>query len=464
MLTKPYPHQAEALSALKNFKGLGRVIIPTGGGKTLIESYYLRDTINKSRKNRIHVVLAPRIVLVNQLIKEYRGYIGQKYIALAFHSGRAEVDFELVKWNEKSTTSTDVVKEDYARAIRMGKDLVIFSTYKSAHKLKRFPIETLICDESQYCVTEDYHETVKQLNANTKLFFTATERHTLPEGRGLNNSNVFGDVLYQVSPKALIERGVIVAPRLHLMYAESADKVRSIIDEVKHVASKQIELTEKEMPVTKVLFAMRGTNDVKTIAENYDKIKEKYPDYSIFTIVSNAKYGAMVDGVKMGRGNFFHELRETDKALIFHYDILAEGIDIDGITGVAILRNLKKAKLLQTIGRAVRKYKADPDAKKQAWVSVTAINGDIENQLFIRDVITTLRDGGFDINNEEVAISDSMEFGIADDNSIDNAYEIERRKKANLFLDNVQHDIEWDEILENVHEKNDQENAELFLS
>ena len=97
-------------------------------------------------------------------------------------------------------------------------------------------------------------------------------------------------------------------------------------------------------------------------------------------------------------------------------------------------------------------------------MSVTAINGDIENQLFIRDVITTLRDGGFDINNEEVAISDSMEFGIADDNSINNAYEIERRKKANLFLDNVQHDIEWDEILENVHEKNDQENAELFLS
>lgn len=450
-----YEHQIEALAALKNTIGNARVVIPTGGGKTLIEAYHLNAALKKKhRKTKIFVVLAPRIVLVNQLMSEYRKYIGKDYLALAFHSGTAEIDYEVINWDETSTTKISELENQFDRAAELKKHLVIFSTYASAYKLADYEIEMLICDESQYCVTENYYETVKSLNSKQKLFFTATERHTLPGGRGLNNEDVYGPVAYQIAPMTLIERNIIVPPRLHLMYAESLDKVKSVIDEVCQVASKQIGLTSADMPVTKILFAMRGTSEVKTISENVDKIKSEYPDFKIFTIVSHKDFGAQVDGVRVDRNDFLDLLRGTDKALIFHYDILAEGIDIDDITGVCILRNLKQAKLLQTIGRAVRIYKPNPELKKQAWVSVTAINGDEENRLFVMNVLNILRDGGFEINAEQIDITDQDGKGIPpDEDEIEDAYKSAKKKhSAWEFLDNVHHEIERAKILERINQ------------
>ena len=122
-----YPHQVESYDAITNMFNddtvkSGRIVIPTGGGKTLVESYALRDRINVDARN-IHLVLAPRIALVNQLIKDYRIAIGQNYLAVAFHSGRAEPDYEKVRWSETATTSTQVLDDEMTRAKNMGKDL-----------------------------------------------------------------------------------------------------------------------------------------------------------------------------------------------------------------------------------------------------------------------------------------------------------------------------------------------------
>jgi len=437
-------HQQLALDAIReNESDKGRIVIPTGGGKTCVEAYALRDIVNDT-SGVMHVVLAPRIALVNQLIREYRQFIGQNYIALAFHSGRHEPDYEKVKWAERSTTKTDVIKEEFKRAKKMGKDLVIFSTYASCHKLQEFGFHTLIADESQYCVAENHFETVRDISADRKLFFTATEKHTdTDSGRGLNNESVFGPVLYQVAPAVLIKKGYIVAPRLHIMTADRDEDKSTVIDEVIQIAQKQSELT-KGMPVTKILFAMKGTQDVTEIVENLKKVKKAMPGFKIFTILSNAKYGAMVDGVKMARGNFFKELRETDHALIFHYDILSEGIDVDGITGVALMRNMTHAKLLQTIGRAVRIYKADPSKKKQAWVTVMTINGNEESSAHLERVVRLIRNGGFEVNIEEVEFTDNDGFGILEEEELEDVVESDRNGQGAALLENVLHNIEED--------------------
>lgn len=188
-------HQQSALDAIRdNDLDKGRIVIPTGGGKTCVEAYALRDIVNDT-SGVMHVVFAPRIALVNQLIREYRQFIGQNYIALAFHSGRHEPDYEKVKWAERATTQTDVIADELKRAKKMGKDLVVFSTYASSEKLVQagFSFHTMIADESQYCVAENHFETVRDLKAGRKLFFTATEKHTdTDSGRGLNNESVFG--------------------------------------------------------------------------------------------------------------------------------------------------------------------------------------------------------------------------------------------------------------------------------
>jgi superfamily II DNA or RNA helicase len=457
-------HQQDALDAvLTSEEGIGRIVIPTGGGKTCVEAYALREFINEDARD-IHIVLAPRIALVNQLIKEYRSFIGQNYIALAFHSGRHEPDYEKVKWTERATTTTDVVDEEFARAQRMGKDLVIFSTYASVHKLLDYQFDTLIADESQYCVAENHFETVRDMDSRRKFFFTATEKHTVTtDGRGLNNEEVFGDVLYQVAPATLIELGYIVAPRLHVMSCTRDDNVCTVMDEVMQIAKKQSELSVG-MPVNKILFAMKGTSDVTKVAEkkNIEAIKAEMPGYKVFTIVSNAKYGAMVDGKKMGRGDFFKVLRECDNALIFHYDILSEGIDVDGITGVALMRNMGHAKLLQTIGRAVRIYKANPSAKKQAWVSVMTVNGNDESSSHLERVVRLIRDGGFEVNAEEVEFTDNEGFGIAEEDDLDDVVSADSKSAAKAALENVMHSIEQNEFFKSIRTASDADLEEFF--
>jgi superfamily II DNA or RNA helicase len=444
-------HQSDALEAITNSTvSKGRVVIPTGGGKTMVEAYALRDIINQDLKN-IHLVLAPRITLVNQLINEYRHFIGQNYLAVAFHSARMEPDYTKIRWSETSTTNPNVVQEEYARAQRMGKDLVIFSTYASCHKLIGIEFDSLIADESQYCVSENYFNAVDMIQADKKLFFTATEKHTASEsGRGLNNTTAFGDVLYQVAPQTLIDKGYIVPPRLHVMSGEAKSESYTVIDECIQIAKKQAELTAS-MPVTKILFAMKGTEDVKNITENMNVVKAAMPGFRVFTIVSNTKYGAQVDGQKIPRGNFLKELRECDNALIFHYDILSEGIDIDGITGVAILRNMNHAKLLQTIGRSVRVYKANPSKKTQAWVSVVTINGNDETADNLARTIKTIREGGFEVNIESVEFTDNDGFGIADPDSIDPVVGPTDKKRGNATLERVLHEIEMSDYWTNFN-------------
>ena len=443
-------YQQEAYEAALSLKsGSGRIIIPTGGGKTVVEAFTLRDIVNEDVPGgRIHVVLAPRIALVNQLFKEYRAMIGQNFLSVAFHSGRIEEDYTKIYWAETATTSIQQIRHELRRCNEFDhtKDLVIFSTYASAHKLVELEIDTVIADESQYCVAEDTYKVVKAMNAKRKYFFTATEKHTESEvGRGLNNEETFGPVLYQVAPKTLIDGGYIVPPRLHVMHAKAKDENYSIIDEIIHVGKKQMELS-KEMPVNKILYAMKGTDDVKSIVEKVDDVRAAFPKHTIFTIVSNNKLGAMVNGEKMARGVFMKRLREADNALIFHYDILSEGIDVDGITGVVLLRHMSHAKTLQTIGRAVRIYKANPAIKKQAWVSVCDINDNGELSDHLKRKISALRDGGFEVNREEVAISEDPIKGIPEEEELEDYVGKEKQSRAGALLDGIMHDIEVDEI------------------
>ena len=91
-------------------------------------------------------------------------------------------------------------------------------------------------------------------------------------------------------------------------------------------------------------------------------------------------------------------------AMIFHYDVMTEGVDIDGITGVAILRKLGHAKLLQTIGRCLRPYKANPSLKPRSYISYPMIDGKVGERERLRDLLLNMREGGIGINRDSVTV------------------------------------------------------------
>jgi superfamily II DNA or RNA helicase len=460
------------IRAIKSGNGvtIGRVVIPTGGGKTFIEAAVIDYQREKNSNTRIHLVLAPRILLTNQLISEFRKFSGNAYRAIAFHSGthepdseqnQAKPDSEKIKWNEEATTDIKVLNKHFQNAKKANQDLIVFSTYHSAHKLSKLKFDTMIADESQYCVSENFNDVVKTINSRVKLFFTATEKHTVSaKGFGLNNEEVFGPRLYYISPDVLIKKGIIVPPRLHVMYVEAADDEKSKINEILEIARVHDAEIRPRLGFSKTLFAMKGTKDVATVEKNIEKIKTEFPNHKIFTILS--KTGARIDGNQVNRElEFLPALKSSENCLIFHYDILSEGIDIDGITGVALMRNMGLAKLLQTIGRAVRVYKANPAAKKWALISVSVINNQEDTKENVKYYVNALRNGGYDISKEDVIVSEPRH--EKDDTDIPDAYKKVKKRKYDAVLWDVFHEIENEDIFDQMRMIKTNEDKIKFL-
>ena len=101
------PHQEKALEALARHSK-GQVIVPTGGGKTLIA---IQDAIREFDKGwKTIVVVAPRILLAEQLCSEFMEVIREKYKyvqVMHVHSGETHhfsttKPVEIAEWSRFS--------------------------------------------------------------------------------------------------------------------------------------------------------------------------------------------------------------------------------------------------------------------------------------------------------------------------------------------------------------------------
>ena len=111
------------------------------------------------------------------------------------------------------------------------------------------------------------------------------------------------------------------------------------------------------------------------------------------------------------------------KLIVLHYDILAEGIDVSGFSGIMPLRTLSKSKFLQTYGRAARpnvedRKKVDNKEikvndlvsmnKPYAYIMIPSVyNGNEDDKANVIQLITELRDYGFN-PNEDIVGSDRI--------------------------------------------------------
>ena len=102
------PHQTKAVKAmLRNTKG--QIIIPTGGGKTMCMIDDAMNEFSRTVSSQTIVVVAPRILLANQLSSEFLeqnldGHYNQGVEVIHVHSGET---------HHKSTTKTDQLEYWY---------------------------------------------------------------------------------------------------------------------------------------------------------------------------------------------------------------------------------------------------------------------------------------------------------------------------------------------------------------
>ena len=145
----PYNHQIEVLDILKN-NTIGKVILPTGTGKTWIQALDLANRITDKNEFGVYVIVSPRIMLSYQLLSEnkkimYPRGIDARYLCV--HSGGKSEDSEdmeilrlenNIEYSEiSSTTSVNEIEVCISKAKKENKPLIIFTTYNSAERITK---------------------------------------------------------------------------------------------------------------------------------------------------------------------------------------------------------------------------------------------------------------------------------------------------------------------------------------
>ena len=343
------PHQTDAVKAMTTFNK-GQVIIPTGGGKTMC---MIEDAIRRydGVTHPTIVVVAPRILLAEQLSSEFLEVIREKYKyiqVMHVHSGET---------SHFSTTKADMI-EKWVRSCKGNK--IIFTTYHSLHRLVEADIvvDTIYFDEAHNAIQKNFIESVDHyslpFNALRSYFFTATPKHSrTPFKVGMNNTDIFGNVICNVPAPKLVDEGYILPPKVEVYQTRIMQK-GEIYSEVE---SEQMLNSIDKLDVEKILICAKSTKQITNLISQSDFCYELgLRGYNWMYIT--AKTGAIINGKKVDREEFFNTLnqwgKDDTKFVVLHHSILSEGINVSGLEAVLFMRNMDYISISQTIGRVIR--------------------------------------------------------------------------------------------------------------
>jgi len=343
------PHQERIINRLRDYKK-GQVIVPTGGGKTLTMIMDAQSSMDCCDSGLTTVVVAPRILLAEQLCSEFLEIIDTAHThVMHVHSGETQ---------HYSTTKIDKINVFANTARNVGENVMIFTTYHSLHRVMEADIEvnTIYFDEAHNSVQRNFFPATEFFaeNADRCYFYTATPKHSLtPKKPGMNWS-LYGQVLANIPAPELVEGGYILPPKVvvkqlpvikgrKVMCAEDADNLLETID---------------DNNINKTLICARTTKQIVGLLSQSDFCSElAQRGYSWMTITS--KTGAIIDGKKVNREQFFDTLNAwgkdaTKKFVVIHHSILSEGINVSGLEAVIFMRNMDYIGISQSIGRVIR--------------------------------------------------------------------------------------------------------------
>ena len=196
--------------------------------------------------------------------------------------------------------------------------------------------------------------------ADRAYFFTATPKHsTTPMKIGMNDSDIFGNVICNVPAPKLVEQGYILPPKVKVYKSEIRDKDEITFD----VECNQIIDNIDDHKTKKILVCAKATKQITGLV-SYSKFIDELSWRGYEYMYITAKTGAVINGEKVTRDEFFNVLSaygqdDDKKFVVLHHSILAEGINVKGLEAVLFLRSMDYVGISQTIGRVIRKGNKD---------------------------------------------------------------------------------------------------------
>ena len=344
------PHQQDATDAMLAHDK-GQIVIPTGGGKTICMIEDAITNMEMTKQGQTFVVVAPRILLAEQLCSEFLELIDTAHTHIMHvHSGET---------HHFSSTNPSKIHLFANTARTAGENVIIFTTYHSLHRLIDADIEvnTIYFDEAHNSVQRNFFPATEHFAAESDrcYFFTATRRTSATIFKpGMNDTEVYGDVIYRVPATKLVDGGYILPPQIKAKKFEvlKANEISADRD------CNNIVETLEENNTSKVLVCVKSAKQLINLMSQTDfAMRLNDMGYSFLYITS--KTGAIIDGQKVNREVFFNTLNAwgkdpSKKFVCLHRSILSEGISVNGLESVIFLRNMDVIEMTQTIGRVLR--------------------------------------------------------------------------------------------------------------
>jgi superfamily II DNA or RNA helicase len=363
------PQQQEVFSLMREHSKM-LTVAPTSAGKSIMMIADAKHRFTEGESNKTIVVVAPKLLLAQQLSDEFEKFITNATFAHV-HSGDTKhfrtTDFlELAYWSEKTEGHK-----------------LIFSTYHSLNKIVQaeLEIDTVYLDECHNAVNRRFFDAVKELSGTAKNFYsmTATPKFSQVASKpGNNDANVFGSKIHSVKAPELLKNGSILPPVTAVMEV-GASRDKDNAHERDFYTLCDTILNEDDMnkvlvvaPNTKVMMGMLSkTSFMQEMNEN---------GYDVMHITS--KYGAFVNDRKVSRSEFLDTLAaygaDADrKFVVLHIGILTEGISVPGIQSCIFLRQQNFISTVQSIGRCIRVHPEDTARMKSGELTP----GDFPNYL-----------------------------------------------------------------------------------
>ena len=207
------------------------------------------------------------------------------------------------------------------------------------------------------------------------FYFTATRKVCATSGHGMENQDVYGNVLCEVSPRTMIDRGEMAGPRITAMMLDNDIPTGVVSDKNQHMLVKTIReafIKNKELVKghsnnpdligAKLLVSFVGSDELALVQDS-EEFKSWCQTNNIRVFSMSSRHGSYTDfEEEVNRNRVYEELKglqDQEDCILLHIDILTEGIDLPSLTGVLLLRHLNEVKLFQTFGRALRLAKSD---------------------------------------------------------------------------------------------------------
>ena len=348
------PHQQRGIDRMDEYNK-GQLIFPTGAGKTLTAIMDAKRVFETATSHKTIVIVAPRILLAEQLCSEFLEVIQRNDVhVMHVHSG--ETSFF-------GTTKVEKIRMHDSICKTAGEHQLIFTTYNSLGRIVDADVEvdTIYFDEAHNSVKRNFFPATEHYSqeANRCYFFTATRKTSVTVMKpGMNDTDVYGDVICRVSAPELVEGGYILPPKVKVIDMEKVDR-HSITP---NLESGNILTTIDDINIKKILVCAKTTKQLTNIFLTDFAYQLEKRGYSYLYIT--AKTGAVIDGKKVSREKFFETLNawgkdSNKKFVVLHRSILSEGINVSQLEAVIFMRNMDVIEMTQTVGRVLRKGGSD---------------------------------------------------------------------------------------------------------